>query len=56
MSALLENLLSLLGPEGLIKSGLNETNIKGRPTDGWGAQECYHPLLSAQKLLNNSVM
>jgi len=49
MSALLENLLSLLGPEGLIKSGLNETNIKGRPTDGWGAQECLSPAIIRPK-------
>lgn len=47
MSALLENLRSLLGPTGLIDSSApaNEGEIKHRATDGWGAQECYSPAI-----------
>jgi len=51
MSNLLENLLSLLGPEGLIESDFNEANIKHRPTDGWGAQECLSPAIVRPKTI-----
>lgn len=40
MTVLLNELRSLLGPEGLIESG-----IELRPTDGWGAQDCHSPAI-----------
>lgn len=60
MSLLLEQLRSLLGPQGLIVSGLNneisinandfnESSIENRPTDGWGAQECLSPAIVRPK-------
>jgi len=47
MSALLENLRTLLGPKGLIDSSTptSERNIKHRATDSWGAQECHSPAI-----------
>ena len=44
MSLLLEQLRSLLGPQGLL-----ETAIGHRTTDGWGAQECLSPAIVRPK-------
>jgi FAD/FMN-containing dehydrogenase len=40
MSALLEELLSLLGPAGIIDHR-TDNGITSRQTDGWGARECH---------------
>lgn len=44
MSTLLENLQSLLGPEGFINS-----DTEHRTTDGWGAQECQSAVIIRPK-------
>ena len=44
MSLLLEQLRSLLGPQGLIEAAIGH-----RTTDGWGAQECLSPAIVRPK-------